>query len=183
MRGTPNNPWAFDRALKGVVEGWVCPTEPGSPRPQSPEPHWATASQCWLVLVSAGQCWSVLVSAVGQCWSASAGQCWSGLVSVGQCWSVLVSVLVSVEWHVSNRSAPVVLRFLAPPPPILRDRTKKIKSNFPGLAIFDFLPSSRTFEPSMLDFRSGNSTDIRVSLMQHYNTPPSLGTHGRGGQA
>ena len=23
----------------------------------------------------------------------------------------------------------------------------------------------------MFDFRSGNSTDIRVSLMQHYNTP------------
>ena len=77
MRGAPNTPWAFDRALKGVVEGWVCPTEPGSPRPQSLEPHWATASQCWLVLVSAGQCWSVLVSAVGQCWSVMMCACMS----------------------------------------------------------------------------------------------------------
>ena len=24
MRGAPNTPWAFDRPLKGVVEGWVC---------------------------------------------------------------------------------------------------------------------------------------------------------------
>ena len=67
-------------------------------------------------LVSVGQCWSVLVNLLvnvgpcccwSTCWSVlvSVGQCWSVLVSVGQCWSVLVSV----EWHVSNRSALILL--------------------------------------------------------------------------
>ena len=97
------------------------------------KPHWGTAGQCWLkvsvsvvqccsVLFSVGQCWSVLVS-VGQCWSVlvSVVQCWSVLVSVGQCWSVSLASagqcsLVSLEWHVSNRSALLSSSAIVTPP-------------------------------------------------------------------